>query len=47
VPPGFRIEQYAAGFRNPRFLLTAPNGALLFSEDGNKTIWRVSYTGAK
>src|SRR6266576_1638606 len=26
VPPGFKIELYAAGFRDPRFLLTAPNG---------------------
>src|SRR5262245_62833035 len=26
VPPGFRIELYADGFRDPRFLLTAPNG---------------------
>src|SRR5947208_5660120 len=25
VPPGFRIDLYASGFRNPRFLLTAPN----------------------
>jgi glucose/arabinose dehydrogenase len=23
----------------------AKDGALLFSEDGNDTIWRVSYTG--
>ena len=26
VPPGFKIELYAAGFRDPRFLLSAPNG---------------------
>src|SRR2546430_317044 len=26
VPPGFKIELYASGFRDPRFLLTAPNG---------------------
>src|SRR6266513_4216309 len=26
VPPGFKIDMYAGGFRNPRFLLTAPNG---------------------
>jgi glucose/arabinose dehydrogenase len=24
---------------------TAKDGALLFSEDGNGTIWRVSYSG--
>jgi glucose/arabinose dehydrogenase len=78
VPSGFKVQEYANGFRNPRFLLTAPNatgkalgeyedfvtgfvmpqgngwgrpvgitvskdGSLLFSEDGNDTIWRVSY----
>src|SRR4029077_16015472 len=26
VPPGFKIELYATGFRDPRFLLSAPNG---------------------
>jgi len=26
VPTGFKIELYASGFRDPRFLLTAPNG---------------------
>src|SRR6266513_779015 len=26
VPPGFKIELYASAFRDPRFLLTAPNG---------------------
>jgi len=26
VPPGFKINLYASGFRDPRFLLTAPNG---------------------
>src|SRR5947209_19379938 len=24
VPPGFQVELYASGFRDPRFLLTAP-----------------------
>src|SRR5207302_9215642 len=32
VPPGFAIEQYASGFRNPRFLLTAPNGDIFVTE---------------
>ena len=32
VPPGFKIEQYAAGFRDPRVLLTAPNGDIFVSE---------------
>src|SRR6266496_6867557 len=32
VPPGFKIELYASGFRDPRFLLTAPNGDLFVVE---------------
>lgn len=32
VPAGFRIEQYAAGLRNPRYLLTAPNGDIFVTE---------------
>jgi glucose/arabinose dehydrogenase len=32
VPTGFKIEQYAAGFRNPRYLLTAPNGDIFVTE---------------
>src|SRR5437667_12623489 len=28
VLPGFKIELYASGFRDPRFLLSAPNGAI-------------------
>jgi glucose/arabinose dehydrogenase len=32
VPPGFRIEKYASGFRDPRYLLTAPNGDLFVVE---------------
>ncbi len=31
-PPGFKIEEYAAGFRDPRVLLTAPNGDIFVSE---------------
>jgi glucose/arabinose dehydrogenase len=38
VPPGFRIEQYAAGLRNPRFLLTAPNGDIFVTESRADTI---------
>jgi hypothetical protein len=26
APPGFKIDMLATGFRDPRFLLTAPNG---------------------
>jgi glucose/arabinose dehydrogenase len=32
VPSGFKIELYAAGFRDPRFLLTAPNGDIFVTE---------------
>jgi glucose/arabinose dehydrogenase len=38
VPPGFKIEQYAAGFRNPRFLLTAPNGDIFVTESRADTL---------
>ena len=32
VPAGFKIEEYASGFRDPRFLRTAPNGDLFVTE---------------
>ncbi|PYJ28054.1 MAG: sorbosone dehydrogenase [Verrucomicrobia bacterium] len=32
VPSGFKIELYASGFRDPRFLLSAPNGDLFVVE---------------
>jgi glucose/arabinose dehydrogenase len=32
VPPGFKIDAYAGGFRDPRFLLTAPNGDVFITE---------------
>src|SRR5213080_2823652 len=32
VPPGFKINLYASGFRDPRFLLTAPNGDIFVVE---------------
>jgi glucose/arabinose dehydrogenase len=38
VPPGFKIEQYASGFRDPRFLLTAPNGDIFVTESRADTI---------
>ncbi|HEV2841187.1 MAG TPA: sorbosone dehydrogenase family protein [Chthoniobacterales bacterium] len=38
VPAGFKIELYAAGFRDPRYLLTAPNGDIFVTESGNDTI---------
>ena len=38
VPAGFKIEQYASGFRDPRFLLTAPNGDIFLTESRADTI---------
>ena len=32
VPRGFKIDLYASGFRDPRFLLNAPNGDIFVSE---------------
>ncbi|HEY0369932.1 MAG TPA: hypothetical protein VGC85_10065, partial [Chthoniobacterales bacterium] len=32
VPPGFKIEEYASGFKNPRYLATAPNGDTFVTE---------------
>ena len=32
VPAGFKIEEYASKFRNPRYLLTAPNGDIFVTE---------------
>src|SRR5213594_4139681 len=32
VPPGFKINLYGSGFRDPRFLLTAPNGDIFVVE---------------
>jgi glucose/arabinose dehydrogenase len=32
VPSGFRIEEYASGFRDPRYLVTAPNGDIFVTE---------------
>jgi glucose/arabinose dehydrogenase len=32
APPGFKIDVFASGFRNPRFLLTAPNGDIFVTE---------------
>ncbi len=32
APPGFKIDMYASEFRDPRFLLTAPNGDIFVIE---------------
>lgn len=38
VPPGFKIEEYAGGFRDPRFLRVAPNGDLFVTESRHNEI---------
>ena len=38
VPPGFKIEMYAEGFRDPRYLLTAPNGDIFVAESRTNQI---------
>ena len=38
VPEGFKIEEYASGFQNPRYLLTAPNGDIFVAETGASKI---------
>ena len=38
VPAGFKIEEYASGFADPRFLLTAPNGDIFVTESDANAI---------
>src|SRR2546423_14810888 len=38
VPAGFKVELYASGFRDPRFLLTAPNGDMFVVESRSNQI---------
>ena len=38
VPAGFKIQQYAAGFSYPRYLLTAPNGDIFVTESRENSI---------
>lgn len=38
VPAGFKIEQYASGFRDPRYLLAAPNGDIFVTESSAEII---------
>jgi glucose/arabinose dehydrogenase len=38
VPRGFKIDLYASGFRDPRFLLTAPNGDIFAVESRSNQI---------
>ncbi len=34
APPGFKVELYAEGLKNPRLIRTAPNGDLFLAESG-------------
>src|SRR5436305_910038 len=38
VPDGFKVEEFASGFVNPRFLLTAPNGDIFVTESRSNVI---------
>ena len=38
APAGFKVEQIGSGFRDPRFLLTAPNGDILVAESHSNQI---------
>src|ERR1043166_1799400 len=38
VPAGFKVDIYATGFRDPRFLLTAPNGDIFVTESSSYQI---------
>jgi glucose/arabinose dehydrogenase len=38
VPPGFRVDLYAAGLKNPRLMRTAPNGDVFLAESHAGTI---------
>ena len=38
VPSGFKIDMYASGFRDPRFLLTAPSGDIFVTESRTNQI---------
>jgi len=38
VPDGFKVEQFASGFENPRYLCTAPNGDIFVSESEENLI---------
>ena len=45
VPDGFKIEEYATGLRDPRVLLTAPNGDIFVTESRANQIKVMRDTG--
>jgi len=38
VPPGFKVELYATGLKNPRLMRTAPNGDVFLAESHAGTV---------
>ncbi len=38
VPPGFRVEEFASGFKEPRIIVTAPNGDIFVAESSANRI---------
>jgi len=44
VPPGFRAEVVATGFKTPRWLAFAPNGDLFVAESGAGRLLRLRFT---
>ena len=39
VPAGFKVNVFATGFNEPRFLITAPNGDIFLSDSGAGKIY--------
>ena len=39
VPPGFQVNVFATGFKEPRFLATAPNGDIFVADSGAGKIY--------
>lgn len=47
APPGFRVEVYASGLTNPRWMVVAPNGDVLLAEPNKGQITLLRETGGK
>ncbi len=47
LPAGFEIEEYAAGFQRPRFMLAGPGGEVLVSDTVNQGAITVLTNGGK
>jgi glucose/arabinose dehydrogenase len=46
APSGFKVQEYVSGFRNPRFLLTAPNDDIFVTESETNEIKMLRGTNA-